>query len=199
MSSTASELLDKSKPWRTDVRWQVVAIEAVLLVAIGLFMLISPDSAGEWILQIIGLVLLIVSLQLAIVTMRGGVEGLGNIDAFRAGIGVTIGIIATSIWWSDYIDNAAVRQILGWGLVAFAALQLVGLVTREGRAGLRVSTLVLSALTLVLGILLLTSNSHDTVESRLTFLGVVLLVFGVLLGGLAYLLMSRDSATEQSS
>lgn len=197
MSGRASGILDRSKPWRPDVRWQVVAVEAILLVAIGVFMLISPDRAGDWILQIIGVVLLVASLQLAVAALRGGEGALGVDDAFRAGIGVTVGVIATSIWWSGFVDNNAVRYILGWGLIAFSALQLLTLVTKEGRAGLRVSTLAISALTLVLGILLLTSNSHETVEERLAFLGVVLLVFGVLMGGLAYLLMSRDSSPGQ--
>lgn len=198
MAETAKDLLNQSKPWRSDVRWQIVAVEAVLLVAIGLFMLFSTDRAGEWILQIIGLVFLIVSLQLAVVSFRNSERGLGAFDSFRAGIGVTVGVIATSIWWSDYVANSAVRQILGWGLIAFAAMQLIGLVIVRGRSGLRPATLILSALTLVLGIVLLTSN-ETSAEDRIRFLGVVLLVFGVLLGGLAYLIMSRESAPVEQA
>lgn len=198
MSETAKGLMEKSKPWKADVRWQVVAIEAVLLVGIGLFMLFSTERAGNWILQIVGLVLLIVSLQLAIVSFRGGERGLGAFDSFRAGVGVTVGIIATSLWWSEYVANDAVRIILGWGLVAFSVLHLVGLVMVKGREGLRPATLVLSGLTLVIGILLLTSGS-PTAEGRIQFLGVVLLVFGVLLGGLAYLIMNREKSANPVS
>lgn len=197
MADSAKDLLNQSKPWRADVRWQIVAAEAVLLVAIGLFMLISPDRAGDWILQIIGVVLLIASVQLAIASLRGTDIGPGVVEAFRAGIGVTVGVIATSLWWSDYVSNNAVRLILGWGLIAFAIIQLAALVTRRGRTGLRMSSLVISGLVLVLGLLLLTSSNLDTVESRLSFLGVVLLVFGALLGGLAYLLMNKDKTEAQ--
>lgn len=192
MSETAKDILNQSKPWKPDVRWQVVAIEAILLVSIGVFMLVSTEKAGNWILQIIGLVFLVVSLQLAVVSFRNSEVGLGAFDSFRAGIGVAIGVIATSLWWSDYVSNNAVRSILGWGLIAFALLQIVGLVMIRGWGGLRPATLVLSALTLVLGILLLTS-SDTAAEDRIRFLGVVLLVFGVLLGGLAYLIMNRGS------
>lgn len=200
MSDTAKDLINQGKPWKADVRWQVVAIEAVLLIAIGLFMVFSTDRAGDWILQIIGLVFLIVSVQLAVVSFRNreGEAGLGVFDSFRAGIGVTIGVIATSLWWSDYVANSAVRLILGWGLVAFAILHLVGLVIVRGPSGLRPATLVLSGLTLVLGVVLLTSG-ESTADDRIRFLGVVLLVFGVLLGGLAYLLMSRDRATTTTT
>lgn len=199
MTDTAKNLLEHGKPWKSDVRWQVVAVEAVLLVVIGLFMLISPDRAGDWILQIVGLVLLVASLQLALASLRGADTGHGNFEAFRAGVGVSVGVIATSIWWSDYISNNAVRVILGWGLIAFAVIQIVALVTKEGRAGLKLSNLALSALTLILGLLLLTSSNYETVENRLSFLGVVLLVFGVLLGGLAYLLMNSASDVEGST
>ena len=194
MADSAKSLLDQGKPWRSDVKWQIVAAEAVILVAIGLFMLIDSDSSGNWLLQIIGLVFLVVSFQLAVTSFRDTDQGLGAFDSFRAGIGVTIGIIATSLWWSDYVTNNAVRLILGWGLVAYSALQLVGLVKVRGFSGFRPATLALSALTLVLGILLLTST--DGAEDRIRFLGTVLLVFGVLLAGLAYLLKSREDNLE---
>lgn len=190
MSEAAKDLLNQSKPWRADVRWQIVAAEAAILAVLGIFMLANPERAGDWILQIIGLVLLIVSLQLTLVSFRSAQTGLGVFDSFRAGIGVTVGVIATSIWWSNSVDNSAARAILGWGLVVFAALQLIGFVTVHGRANFRPATLALSAFMLVLGILLLTSDDASS-ESRINFLGIVMLVFGVMLGGLAYLLKSR--------
>lgn len=197
MSDTAKGLIDQTKPWRSDVRWYVVAIEALVLAALGLYMLIDTDRAGEWILQIIGLVFLAVSLQLAATSFHHDDQGLGSIDSFRAGVGVTVGIVATSIWWSDYAPNNAVRLILGWGLVAFAALQLFGLVTSRGRAGVRVSALVLSGLTFVLGIILLISDSSSA-DEFITFLGVVMLVFAVLMAGLAWLIYSRQRGVSQT-
>lgn len=196
MSDNAKGLIDRGKPWRSDVKWPVVAVEAIILIAIGIYMLIATDRAGEWLLQLIGVIFLLASLQLAWESLRGEAGRAIAYDAFRAGIGVTVGIIATSIWWSDYVSNNAMRLILGWGLIAFAVLQLLGLVTAEGRSGLRLATLALSALTLVLGILLLTSN-EGSAEDRIRFLGVVLLVFGVLLGGFAYLVRSQTSPTTK--
>lgn len=193
MSDTTSGLIDKSKPWRSDVKWPVVAIEALILLAVGAFMLIATDRAGEWLLQIIGVVLLLVSLQSVGESIRAVANRFTAVESFRSGIGVTIGVIATSLWWSDYVPIDAVRIILGWGLVVYALVQLLGLATAEGRAELGVSSLALSVLTFVLGVLLLTSN-ESTAEDRLRFLGVVLIVFGVLLGGLAYLIRSQRSA-----
>ena len=198
MSDTAKGFLDRGKPWRSDVKWPVVAAEAIILVAIGVYMLIATDRAGDWLLQLIGLVFLLGSLQLAWESLRGEASRVIAFNSFRAGIGVTVGAIATTIWWSDYVSNNAVRLILGWGLVVFAVLQILGLITAEGRSGLSLATLGLSALTLVLGLLLLTSN-ETSAEDRIRFLGVVLLVFGLLLGGFAYLIRSQSEPVQQNA
>lgn len=195
MTDMAKGILDKGKPWRTDVRWEIVAIETVIAVVVGAFILINPDSARDGILQIVGVALLFASLHLGAMAMRGNESAISLIDAFRGGVGVTIGVIATSSWWSDYIENPAVRVILGWGLVAFAVLQLVGLFTAQGRAAFSMTSLMISALILVLGIILLTSD-NATADSRMTMLGVTFLVFGVLLGGLAYLLYARHNGAK---
>lgn len=192
MSAASKDLLEQSKPWRADARWPIIAAEAVILLVLGIYMSFSPDSAKDTILQIIGLVFLIVSLQVAIGSFRAVENGLGVFDSFRAGIGVTVGAIAVSLWWADAVPNQAVRQILGWGLVAYSALHLVGMVMVRGRENMRPMALVLSALTLVLGIMLLTSDDAAG-EGRVSFLGVVFIIFGLMLGGLAYLIRSRTA------
>lgn len=196
MSESQNALLNQSKPWRADAKWQIIAVQAVILLALGFYMVFNTKSAGNVILQIIGVVLLIVSLQVAVASYRRAELGLGFFDSFRAGIGSTVGLIAISLWWADAVPNDAVRSILGWGLIAYPVLHLVGLVLVRGREGMRPMALVLSALTLVLGVLLLTSND-SAAEGRITFLGVVFIVFGLLLGGLAYLIQSREAKTSQ--
>jgi uncharacterized membrane protein HdeD (DUF308 family) len=191
MDDKAKSLVSKGLPWSRDVRWPIVAAEAAVLIVIGAFILIDKDTAGDVILQVIGLVLLVTSVLLGFAGFRNSDEGLGFFDAFRAGIGVTAGAIATASWWSDYIQDHAVRIILGWGLVAYTLIHIVGVVMVQGRAGLRLSVLVTVALTLVLGIVLLTGD--DTTSSgRLNLLGTIVLVFGVLLGALAWYLYSRE-------
>lgn len=193
MTDQAKQLVSKGLPWRSDVSWQVVAVEAVALVGLGIYMLVDTARAGNAVLQIIGVVFLVTSLILGAGTFRESVARLGVFDAFRAGIGVTIGAIATTSWWSDYIENSAVRVILGWGLVFYSVLHLVGLVVVRGRGGLRLSVLAVVAMTLVLGLVLLTSDDASS-TSRINLLGSVFLVFGALLGALAYYLYSRRSA-----
>ena len=191
MSVQARSLVDKGLPWSSDVRWPVVAVEAVLLVGLGGYILLDTTGAAEAALQIIGVVLLAASVMLGAATLKEQEFRLGVFDAFRAGIGVTVGLIATLSWWSDYIETGAARLILGWGLIAYSILHLVGLVAIRGRSGLRPSILAIVGLTLVLGIFLLTSD--DMVSAgRMNALGAIFLIFGVLLGGLAYYLYSRN-------
>lgn len=191
MEDRTKGLVSKGLPWSRDVRWPIIAIEALVLIGIGAFMLIDTDTAGDIVLQLIGVVLLVSSLVLGVASVRNAEAGLGFFDAFRAGVGATCGAIATASWWSDYIENQAVRIILGWGLVAWSILHLVGLVVVRGRGNIRMSTIVILTLSLVLGIVLLTGDDTSS-TGRLNLLGVILLVFGALLAALAYYLYSRE-------
>jgi uncharacterized membrane protein HdeD (DUF308 family) len=191
MSSKSLGVVNKAAPWRSDVRWPIVAIEALVLVGLGLFMLIDSESAGKAVLQIIGLAFLVTSVLLGAGALRNHEGRLGTYDAFRAGIGITVGIIATISWWSDYIEPGAVRLILGWGLVAYSLLQVAGLVMMRERTGFRPSLVVIAVLALVLGIVLLTSND-DVSAGRINALGTVFLLFGAVLSAWAWFLYSRS-------
>lgn len=193
MDSLKDDVIRKGLPWSRDVAWPVVAVEAVILVGIGAFMLLDKDTASDVILQLIGVVLLVLSLVLGLAGWRNAESGLGFFDAFRAGVGATAGAIATASWFSEYIQDSAVRLILGWGLVVYSLFHLVGQVAVRGRGGLRLGVIITVVITLVLGIVLLTSNS-DRATDRITFLGVTLLVFGALLGALAWYLYTRSRA-----
>ncbi len=186
--SRTKQLLDQGNPLKGEANWLIIGIEAVLLIGVGLYMLLDKSGASNVILQLIGLVLLVASVSLGWDSLRGN-GALGQFDAFRAGIGVAIGAIATSGWWSETINNSAIRLILGWGLVVYGALHLVGLIAN--RDNFRLAGLVIAALTLVLGIVLLTSRDGNY-ESRVTLLGWISLVFGLLLAGATYWLYSKD-------
>ncbi len=193
MGDQAASLVNKGLPWRSDVRWPVVAAEAVALVGLGILMLVDSEAAGRAVLQIIGVVLLVTSVVLGAGSLRASEARLGEFDAFRAGIGVTVGLIATISWWSDYIERGAVRLILGWGLVAYSVLHLAGLVMARQRAGIRPSVVLIVVLTLILGIILLTSDDSVS-EGRITLLGVVFVAVGILLGAWAYVLYARSES-----
>ncbi|HYJ13276.1 MAG TPA: hypothetical protein VEW66_06775 [Thermomicrobiales bacterium] len=187
--SKTQMLINQGNPLKGEANWLIIGIEALVLIAIGLYMLIDKSGASDVILQLIGVVLLFMSLSLGWESLRG--VGLrGPFDAFRAGLGVAIGAIATSGWWSETIQNEAIRLILGWGLVAYGGLHLAGLLINRDK--MRIVGLVIAILTLVLGIVLLTSRDGNY-ESRVTLLGWISLVFGALLAGAACWLYLKDS------
>ncbi len=197
MEDKTRDLVNKGMPWRGEANWMVVGAEAVVLVVIGIFILVDKARAGDVALQLIGVILLATSLLLGYASLRNDSAKLGAYDAFRAGIGVAIGAIATASWWSEYISDTAVRDILGWGLIAYSVLHLVGMVLVRGRQSLRPMPLIAVGLTLVLGIVLLTGN-QDSLDSRMTLLGIVVLVFGALLGALAYYLYTKGAKETTS-
>lgn len=187
MENKAMDLVNKNAPWRRDVPWPVVAIQAAALLAIGIYILVDTETASDRILQIIALVLLVTSVLLGYGSMRRPEGSLGFYDAFRAGVGVTAGAIVVLSWWSDYIDKDAQRDILGWSLIAYTVVHLAGLIVVRGRGNLRISTLVVVGLTLILGLMLVTGDNESS-ESRLNLLATILIVFGVVLAGLAFYL-----------
>jgi len=193
MDAKTMELVNKGAPWRRDVPWPVIAAEAVALAAIGIYMVVDTSGASDIFLQLVGLALLITSVLVGYAAFRTPEGGLGTFDAFRSGIGVTTGLIVVISWWSDYIEKEAQRNILGWGLVAYTILHLIGLFVVRGRGNIRPSAIVISLLTLVLGVLLITGDDTAS-DSRLTTLGVILIVFGVALGGLAFYIYNKTKS-----
>ncbi len=190
METKAMELVNKGAPWRRDVPWGVIALEAVALIGIGVYILIDKQGASDIILQLIALALLITSLLLGYGALRAPEGSLGFYDAFRAGVGVTAGGIVVISWWSEYIDKEAQRGILGWGLIAYTIAHLIGLVVVRGRGNIRISTVVIGVLTLVLGLILVTGDNESS-DSRLNLLAVILLAFGAALAALAFYLYKK--------
>lgn len=191
------QLVGKMKeqaPWRKGVGWPVVAAEGALLAGLGLFVLLDKDTARDVIFQIIGTVLLVSSALVIWKSFRTPQDPMVPYAMLRGGVGATVGVLAVMRWWSDYLDNYATRMILGWGLIVFTLLHLVGIVMVRGRDGLNLASLVMSGLTIVLGIILLT-GSDDASSGSLTLLGTILLVFGLLLLAFAYYIFQKKDTT----
>jgi uncharacterized membrane protein HdeD (DUF308 family) len=195
MTDQLTTKMKEQAPWRKGVGWPIVAIEGAVLVGIGLFVLLDHDTARDVIFQLIGSILLLTSVLIAIRSLRNPGDPIVPYSMLRAGIGGTIGTIAIMRWFSDYLDNHAARLILGWGLIAFTIVHLAGIVVIRGRAGLQLGGLILSGLTIVLGIVLLTGND-DASGNRLNIFGTILLVFGLLLIAFAVYLYRKPGAAD---
>jgi uncharacterized membrane protein HdeD (DUF308 family) len=191
MEEKALEFVNKGAPWKRDVAWPIIALQAAVLLGIGIYILVDKEGASDIILQLIGLMLLVTSILTGFANFRRPESGLGFYDSFRSGVGATAGLIVVISWWSDYIEKEAQRSILGWGLIAYTALHLIGLIAVRGRGNIRLSTVVIAVMTLVIGIILVTGNDESS-DSRMNTLAAILIVIGVALAGLAFYVYKKN-------
>ena len=186
MEHHAKELLGHGNPLGHKTRWQVIVIEGVLLIGLGLYILLDKEGAGSAILQVISLVLLIASILGIATEFRVGSSDMVLFSALRAGIGLTVGAIGSARWLWEYIDDRPLRLILGWGLLAYAAIHIVGLLTVRRGTGINWGSLGISLLTIALGVVLLVNDDANT-NATLNLLSALFIVFGLLLSGIGYL------------
>lgn len=192
MAERALSMAQSHAPWRAGTPWWVTGIQALVLIAVGLFLLLQPASAAGLIIQIIAVVLLIESLLHIAAEVR---RPRGESDPYvmlQAGIGATAGVLLVlRTWILPGLDAESARNILGFGLIAYAIVGAVGaLVMRdEGEAWLR--PIVNALLLVILAILLLTSGESNAAD-RLGLLGWVALIGGAALLFLAWRAHNRS-------
>jgi uncharacterized membrane protein HdeD (DUF308 family) len=193
MASKTRDLIDQSNPLGRNTNWIIVAVEAVALIALGIWVLADKDGARSAILQITAAVLLVASLAGIISEVRAGSTDLVLYTAFRAGIGVAIGAIGTARWFWDYLEDRPLRLILGWGLLTYAVITVLGVLVVRKLGSDSWGGLGVGAMTAVLGVILLLNNDASS-NGTMQLLGIIFLLGGVLLGGIAYL-RYRSQAT----
>ena len=136
MQQRTKGLLLKSNPLGNTTPWPIIIAEGVLLVALGIYILADKESAGNTILHVISLVLLIASIIGIATEFRARASDMVLYGALRAGIGLTVGAIGTANWIWDYMDARSLRLILGWGLLAYAIISIAGVLMTRGDAGI---------------------------------------------------------------
>ena len=191
MAERAMSVAQAHAPWRAGTPWWVTGIQAVVLVLIGLFLLLSPAAAGGVILQLIAAILLIESVLHIVAELRAPRGESDPWVMLQAGIGATVGLlVALRGWLVPTLDANSVRTMLAWGIIAYAIVGTAGaLLTRgEGEAWLR--PIVNALLLLLLAILLLTSGAENAAD-RLGLLGWVALIGGAALFFLAWRAYNR--------
>ena len=194
MAERAMSMARDHAPWRASTPWWVTGIEAVVLILVGLFLLLQPASAAGLIILIIAVILLIESILHLIAELRLPRGEANAWVTLQAGIGATVGVLLVlRDWILPAIDGESARNILGFGLIAYAIVGALGalLVRDEGEAWLR--PIVNSLLLVILAILLLTSGETNAVD-RLALLGWVALI-----GGVAFLFLAWRAGQPENA
>ena len=195
MAERAFAMAREHAPWRAGTPWWVIGIEGVVLIVIGLYLLLAPVSAAAWIIQLIAVVLLVESILQIIAELRAPGSEADRYLLLQAGIGATVGVLLVLRGWLlPDLDAASARNILGFGLVAYALVGLAGALLARGEGESWVRPLVNALLLIVLAIVLLTST-ETTAADRLGLLGWIALIGGAVYLFLAWRARERAAAT----
>ena len=198
-TSMAEDLIDRGAPWSPATSWTIVLVEGIIVAIIGLLFIFKPLGGASTTLQLVGLALLagslVTSFQLWRHQFRPDLEVLA---AFRAGSGVTVGlvvVVATFLTAVTEAVTAALSVVVGIGFIVFGLVGIANsFVRRQIHAPLPLATLVLNAVLALAGLLLLFAGAagSDSVDGLFNLLGVLLIASGLALCGYSYML--RQSA-----
>ena len=186
MAERALSMAQEHAPWRGGTPWWVTAIQALVLIAIGLYLLLAPTSAAGLIMQLIALLLLIESVLHILTELR---LPRGEADPYvmlQAGIGATVGLLVVlRVWLVPTLDAWSVRNMLAWGLIGFALVGAAGAFLMRDESDSWQRSIVNALLLLILAIVLLTSGQDNAVD-RLNLLGWIAIIGGAVLLVLAW-------------
>lgn len=194
MADRALSMAQENAPWRAGTAWWVTGIQAAVLIVIGLYLLLAPASAGNLILQLIALVLLIQSALQIAANFRAGPRGANPYEMLQAGVGATVGLlIFLRGFLVPTLDGNSARVILSLGLLAYAIVGLVSVLLNHGEGDAWMSAVFSSALVLILALVLLTSSDSNALD-RLALLGWVAVIGGAVLLVVAWMAHKRQTA-----
>lgn len=195
----AAQAAGNLAPWKKGARWEVVVAQGVILGIAGLVIWLAPGFGASTALQLIGLLLLAMALLSTWRILRGQVAPARMATvAFRAGVGVTVGlitVIGAFIVEDRNVGTVALAIILGIGLVLYGLVALVtAFARREPGSGFPVVALIVAALTVIVGLLLVINgrNGIDSLQGTFTLLGILMLLAGLGFVGYGYMLRSAQ-------
>jgi uncharacterized membrane protein HdeD (DUF308 family) len=200
-TAITEDLIDRGVPWGERTTWRIVLGEAIVAGLVGLLFLFKPFGGASMTLQIIGLILLggalITSFQVWRHSLRPERE---NLASFRAGAGVTVGLVViVATFFTDVTDavTTALAVVVGIGFIVFGLAGIAaGFVGRTTDESLPLASLVANTVLAVAGAVLMVAGAlgSSTVDDVFVVLGILLIVAGLALAGYAYLLRQREVA-----
>ncbi len=200
-TAITGDLIDRGAPWSSRTSWTIVLVEGIVAALVGLIFLVKPLGGSSTTLQLVGLILLggalITTFQVWRQQMRPDLETLA---AFRAGSGVTVGlVVVVATFFTAVTDavTAALAVVVGIGFIIFGLSGIAtSFVRRADDAPLPVANLVLNAVLALAGAVLMLSGARgaDAVDGIFNLLGVLLIATGLGLSGYAYLLRQQTIA-----
>ena len=180
-----SKLTDGAKqaaPWRKGVPWWLVMIEGIGLLALGLYMFVTPVKSRVLLAGILAAALGITGAVQLIALSRAKEKGpLATLGIVRGAVGLAVGVLILLLLLLDAKSVDLGRAILGLGSLAYGGIGLYILYrTHETRAQL--AAIVNSSFFVFVGLImlidLLGGNVFVTMTTAINF---VLLLVGAFL------------------
>lgn len=197
MQDIAKDVARQTTPWRAGQSWWVAGIEGIAALSIGVYVVADPTEASDIIRFLIAVVLLVDSFGHIVDGFRERHIASARWETLRGGIGLTFAVLTLLSAGSDYVEDSGARQMLAIGLLAYGLLGLVSIIFTFRSSGFRIASTITDALTIVLGILLLTARSGDTGGTRL--LGLAAIVGGIALLGYSWYLRGKPVRASRAN
>jgi len=196
IKSVASEY----KPWNRDLPWYWVGLQGAVALAAGVYFIVAPDAANSTIRLLLALVLLVCS----IADIVNGFRNYGNrlVDLpmtpfllVRGGAGVTLALMFFFAARSDYMTDGDARYFLGFGLVAYAVIGLIGVIMSLVKGQMHWMAIGTNLLFLLIGAVLI-YNNREAVEAErsVRYLGWAAVIGGAILLLYTYFLQKDQEA-----
>ena len=196
-------------PWSRDVPWYWIAIEGGVGVLLGLYFVFSSDAAASTVRYLVAAVLIGASAFDVLVGFRNArspqtmMSPLTPYWLVRGGAGLALGIMALVAERSDDISDADARKLIGYGLLVWGLVGVVGNLDARFTAHAPWVGIVGNALALLIGAALLYNNQQGLDGSKATkYIGYAALIGGAILLAQSYLVRREQddlSATEPAT
>ncbi|MBL8145788.1 MAG: DUF308 domain-containing protein [Anaerolineae bacterium] len=193
----AMDTASQNMPWRKDVAWWVILIQAIILTLLGAYVLLAPESAGRVVIGAAGIMLLIDGIMAAVGSMRGRHAGRANtVNAINAGIAIIAGLLILIGFLSPgFLPPQTMSIIAALGLMATGVISLI-LILFMRKPGEKIRWLrVLGPLVWIgFGLLVLLTISSSNDFNPLPIIGWVSLLIGILLFVLTFFRFKASKA-----
>lgn len=204
-SSGINAVVSEYVPWRKGIRWWVVLVQGLVLLAIGGLALWRKDIANQIVLIGFGSFLILAAVWTIVQAMRGRDYGLSVFNLLAAGGGLVAGIgvlIPFMLRNREGIDAASVTATslvtFGVALLAIGLLWLLSSLVERPEGGVVIITLVRGVLFMVLGAYILFGMATGDVGALVRWIAIGALVVGVLLT-LYSILLNRQQASPKAT
>ena len=165
------------KPWRKDAPWWVQAIEALVALGLGIYVLAQQEQASRLLATILAAFLLVDGLLSLVSSFRGQSKTFGSM---RAGIGILAGVALLLMPVFGFSDRVVTGWLLSLALIIGGA---AGLLSRLFEAPRPISWIgvLITVLMIAIGGVYLYSIFQPTVNP-LVAVGWLLVAIGLALG-----------------